>query len=544
MVPPRLPNGQFPPKTSGNPRGRPRRSDSQETALVATLPSAPSAPTRVVTRRDGWVNGATGHGTRRDRRRLTEYDVDIVTDIEALFLWRSEFLAAKIIEDGPREGYRRPWHLKCEDKELAEKIVEDCKRVHATKQVVRSAMFENAYGGGAIFPVINGSQPPLSEKLDEGAIASVEALHVFEPRELTPEDYYTDINSPKFRRPMTYRVNPLTSGRGSYFATTVIHESRLIIMPGTTVSVETQPGERLGWGDSALCRPKQLISDFGLAWGSAATLLHNHGKETLEMKGLANIMGQADGVQEFDRYLEAMWSAWSTLRMNVIDSESRISRSTGTLAGVAELLNEFKVLMAAACNRPVSVLMGQSQSGLRTGDDDTRTWYATVERDRADRWHHALERIVRLIMLATAGPTGGTAPEMWSIEYPALWSPSDKERADTQYVDMQKAGLAVDKGIASADDVAESFYKGDTYSGDIHIDWERREAQQAMAQVGPGDLSAGDRAAMGGDEDAGGEDLSDDELAELQQLQEEFGTEDGGLADDDESEDDELDDED
>lgn len=541
MPPPRLPNGQFPPNTSGNPRGRPRRSDSTDTALVAAPPSAPPAPTRTtVTRRDGWVNGATGHGTRRDRRRLTEYDVDIVTDIEALFLWRSEFLSAKIIEDGPREAFRRPWHLKCEDKELAEKIVEDCKRVYATRQVVRCGMFENAYGGGALFPVITGSQPALSEPLDESAIASVEALHVFEPRELTPENYYGDINSPKFRQPMTYRLGPLTSGRASYFAPTVIHESRLIIMPGTTVSVQTQPGERLGWGDSALCRPRQLIADFGLAWGSAATLLHNHGKETLEMKGLANIMAQTDGIQEFDRYLEAMWSAWSTLRMNVIDSESRISRATGTLAGVAELLNEFKVLMAAACNRPVSVLMGQSQSGLRTGDDDTRTWYATVERDRADRWHHALERIVRLHMLATAGPTAGTEPEMWSIEYPALWSPSDKERADTQYTDMQKAGLAVDKGIASADDVAESFYKGDTYSGDIHIDWDRREAQAAMAAVGPGQLSPEDRAAMG--REGGGEDeLSDDELAELQKLQEEFGTEDGDLH---EPEDDEIDDED
>jgi phage-related protein (TIGR01555 family) len=515
---PRTATGQFSRGTSGNPAGRPptRRSDSA--APVPTAPAAPAGSGGGRSRRDGWINTSSGHGTARDRRRLTQYGVDIVTDIEAQQLWRSEFLAAAIIEQGPREAFSRGWHVKCEDKELAEKLAEDAKRIGAGQAVVDAAMGENARGGAAIFPVLSGALGSLDEPLDESGIMSVDALHVLEPQELTPTDWYTDIRHPKFRQPSLWRFFPLTVGRAGFVSTVEIHESRLIILPGTRVSVQTQPGQRLGWGDSQLCRPWSVISDFGLAWGSAATLLHNHGKETLEMDGFANIMGQADGVAEFDRYLDAMWNAWSTLRMNVIDGKSKISRATGTLAGVSDLLNEFKVLMAAAARRPVSVLMGQSQSGLRTGDDDTRTWYKTVESDRADRWHKPLERILQLLLLATTGPTGGKPPELWSIEYPSMWSPSDKERADTQLADMQKAKIAVDSGIASADDVAESFYKGDTYSGDIHIDWDRREAQAAVAQQGAGDLSPEDQAAMGGD----GE-LTDEEQAQLDQLQSEFG---------------------
>ncbi len=521
----RTSTGQFRPGVSGNPNGRPpmRRDSAAPTTSAAPQPRS---------RRDGWINSSSGHGTHLDRRRLTRYGVDIVTDIEAQQLWRSEFLAAAIIEQGPREAFSRGWHLKCEDKEIAEAIAEDVKRIGATRAVVDAAMYENALGGAAIFPVLSGSLGDLSEPLDERGIASVDALHVLEPQELTPSQWYSDIRQPKFRRPMTYRFIPLTVGRAGFVSTVEIHESRLIILPGTQVSVQTQPGQRLGWGDSQLCRPWSVISDFGLAWGSAATLLHNHGKETLEMDGFANIMAQSDGVQEFDRYLDAMWNAWSTLRMNVIDGKSRISRATGTLAGVSDLLNEFKILMAAAARRPVSVLMGQSQSGLRTGDDDTRTWYKTVESDRADRWHHPLERIVQLLLLATTGPTGGQQPELWSIEYPPLWAPTEKEVAETRLVDMQRAKIAVDEGIASADDVAESFFKGDTYSGDIHVNWERREAQAAIAQQGAGDLSPEDREAMGR-AGADEEELSDDDLAELDKLREEFGTEDG--ADDEES---------
>lgn len=519
---PRTATGQFPAGVSGNPNGRPRRdaTPTPQTALTHT-------PVATARRRDGWINSQSGHGTHRDRRRLTQYGVDIVTDIEAQQLWRSEFLAAAIIEQGPREAFSRGWHLKCEDKELAEGISEDARRIGATRAVVDAAMYENALGGAAIFPVLSGSLGDLSEPLDERGIASVDALHVLEPQELTPVQWYSDIRQPKFRKPMTYRLIPLSVGRAGFVSTVEIHESRLIILPGTQVSVQTQAGQRLGWGDSQLCRPWSVISDFGLAWGSAATLLHNHGKETLEMDGFANIMAQSDGVQEFDRYLDAMWNAWSTLRMNVIDGKSKISRATGTLAGVSDLLNEFKVLMAAAARRPVSVLMGQSQSGLRTGDDDTRTWYKTVESDRADRWHHPLERILQLLLLATAGPTGGKLPELWSIEYPPLWAPTEKEVAETRKTDADRAGVLIDKGVVSADDVAESFYKGDTYSGDIHVNWERREAQAKIAAQGASDLSPEDQAAMGRDGEEQ-EDLSKEELAELDKLREEFGTEEGG----------------
>lgn len=502
--------GRFAPGISGNPRGRPRRDSADQPSATTALATAAARP---ATRRDGWINSESGHGTARDRRTLTRYGVDIVTDLEALQLWRSEFLAATIIEQGPREAFSRGWHLKCENKELAEQVSEQAKQLGATKAVVEAAMKENAHGGAAIFPVLSGALGDLSQPLDEGAIASVDALHVFEPQELLPAEYYGDIRFPKFRRPAVWRLIPLSSGRVGFVRPELIHESRLIILPGTRVSEQTQPGQREGWGDSALTRPRSVIADFGLAWGSAATLLHQHGKETLELDGFEDMMGHADGLEEFDRHISAMGMAWSTLRMNVIGAKSRISRATGTLAGVSDVLNEFKVLMAAASRRPVSVLMGQSQSGLRTGDDDTRTWYKTVEADRADRWHHVLERIIRLLLLATAGPTSGREPKTWSIDYPALWSPTEKEVAETRKIDMDRAVAAVTAQIISADDVAESFYGGDTYSGEIVVDWGRREAQAKIddaqaEQLNQGGFDPETEAALGRSGTGGGTDGS------------------------------------
>lgn len=468
-------SGRFRRGASGNAKGRPPRA-------AVRADSAPEATAIArLARLDGWKNSQSGHGTTRDRRTLTTYGVDVVTDLEARQLRRSEFLAAAIIEQGPKEALKRPWSLKCEDKEVGNLIRKQAEALGLDQVLYDAWTKENEAGGAAIFPVVSGAQGSLDQPLDDKAIASVDAFHVFEPEELTPADYYNDIRSPKFRRPKTYRLQPITSGRGGYMPMAVIHETRLVIFPGLQTTLQTQPGQREGWGDSRLCRPRQVMADFGLAWGSAATLLHNHGKETLEMDGLAHMLSQADGLVEFDRHIAAMQMAWSTLRMNTIDGKSKISRSTGTLAGVSDLLNEFKSLMAAAAERPVSILMGVGSTGLRTGDDDTRAWYSTVERETTQHLKPRHEHIIRLMLLATSGPTGGVEPESWSVEYPPLWSPSEKEVSETRKTDMERAKIAIEAGVVSADDVAESFYKGDTYSGDIVVDWDRRAAQAKIS---------------------------------------------------------------
>lgn len=513
--------GRFQKGVSGNPNGRPPKNRQDAgTALVPTTPSTPAGGDGGSgRRRDGWQNSASGHGTARDRRTLTRYGVDIVTDIEALQLWRSEFLAATIIEGEPTEALKRGWRFKCEDRDLEIQILKQAEDLGLEQALLKAAEYENAYGGAAIFPVLSGALGDLSTELDHKAIASVDAFHVFEPQELLPAAYYTDIRLPKFRKPAAYRLIPLTNGRSGFLPPQIIHESRLIIFPGTRVSAQTQPGQREGWGDSILCRPKQVIADFGLSWASAATLLHEYGKGTLEMDGFASMMAQADGLDQFDKYIQAMSMAWTTLGMVVIDGKSRYSRSVGTLAGISDVLNEFKVLMAAAAGRPVSTLFGQGQTGLRSGDDDTQSWNAKVEGYQSKHLRPRHEHAVKLMLLATAGPTNGTEPEAWSVEYPPISTPSEIEKADIQLKDMQRAQIAITTGVASKDDVAESFYKGETYSGDIKIDWERREQEAAQAQqVGTGEQP----------------ELSDEELQQLQDLQSEFGTEDGQASEDEE----------
>lgn len=511
--PTRTTTGQFRAGVSGNPHGRPPRvrHDSADTALATTQ-----------RRTDGWSNPYTGHGTARDRRTASRFKGEIVFDLEALDLWETEFLAARIIEAMPEEGYRRGSHLHLPNEELAEAVEQWADELGVEDTIVRAWETENALGGSAIFPVVDGAQGDLSTPLRWDAITDIKAIHVLEPRELTPISFHESLEDRSWSTPELYMFTPVTSGLGSAIGAQWIHASRLIVFPGLRVSRQNRAGQRLGWGVSRLTRPRQVLADFGLAWGSAATLLHEHDMGFLGLKGFADLMTAKDGQEIVWDRLRTMGMAKSTLRAIAGDSEDKFQKIPSSLSGLAEVLNEFKVLMSAASDgMPVSVLMGQSQSGLRSGDDDTLTWYGNVEKRRRTRIKPRHTLLMRFLLSAGSGPTGGEMPDVYSIEYPSMWSPSDKEVADTRKTDADRAKTLVEAQIVSADDIAESWYGADKYPqhGDIKVNWKRKKAQAAVQQMGAEDLSDEDRAAMGDEE------LNDEEQAQLEALRSEFGTE-------------------
>lgn len=483
--------GRFAPGASGNPNGRPRRD--------AADPASPPPP-GAHERRDGWVNSASGHGTARDRRTLSQYGCRVVTDLEAIALWRGDWLASRVVEKLPGEAFRRGFELKLDGaKEQAEQINAIAEDLGLLQAMTLAAQYERAYGGAAIFPVITGAIGDLSDPLDETLIASVDALHVLEPRELHPATWYTDIRSPKWRKPQTYRLIPLSSARGSSMSYVEIHESRLIIFEGARVTSEVLPGQRQGWGDNVLSRVREVISDDGITWGSISTILHEFSQGILSLKGLADILAnEADGEAIMARRLAAIDMAKSSLRTMVIDSEDRFDRSTTPLSGLPETLIQLAQRVSGAADMPLTILLGTSPAGLNaTGESDIRTWYDRVASHRQARYHPQVERLLRLIMLSSMGPLRGQEPEVWSIEWRPLWEPSGKERAEERKIIAETDKLYVDMASASPEDVSRSRWGGDTFSAEMSIDWKAREAQQLLDEQRAEQLDAATLEAMG-----------------------------------------------
>lgn len=447
-------------------------------------------PSGKAARRDGWINTASGHGTARDRRILTRFGLDVVTDLEARQLWRSEWLCKRIIEVIPGEANRRGWELKTDDKDKAEKVCARAEELDVDGAMTRAGEYERAYGGAAIFPVLAGALDDLSKPLIEPRIQRVEALHVLEPQELYPATYYQSLSHPKFGQPETYRINPLASGRTGFVTLEHVHESRLIIFPGKRVSRQTQPGQREGWGDSELNSAREMIADAGLTWGSVATLLHEFGQGVYEIDGLADMLAQKDGPEQLQKRLDAMDMFKSTMRATAIDAKDRYSRQQTPASGLDGLLVQQVNWIAAIAGMPVEILFGREPSGLNaTGDMTIRNWYAKVEKTDATHYNPRREQLVRLLLLETTGAFGGREPEVWSCKPKPLWSPSEKEIAETRKIVADTDQIYYNMGLP-AETILEQRFGGDTFSAETTFDAAAFKAQQEADKAEAAEVQA------------------------------------------------------
>ena len=427
-----------------------------------------------VQREDGWYSALGGFGVPgKDRRQSTGFVDNAVTDATAMSLWRSEDIAARIVEVPAREALRQGFTLNAGDKELSESIKTKLEELNVLAIYMFAMMLERAYGGAAIYPVINDGADNLREPLNEQRISSVSHLITFEPRELVPSAYYLNPTDKLFREPSMYRVQPYS--RGGAVPSFEIHESRLITFPGIRVSASQQDSMNNGWGDSVLNRVINVLRDYGIAWSATGVLLSEFSQASIKMKGLAELMA-TDKDDVIKNRIKAIELSRSTINAVLMDAEEEYERKQTPVAGLAELLKDFATRVAAAAEMPVTLLMGQSPSGLNaTGESDIRFFYDRTKTRQTLDLQPRLEKLIRMIMLSIDGPTGGKEPDNWKVEFVPLWQPSEKEIAETRKIVADTDAVLINSMVVSPEEIALSRYGGDSYSMETTIDWEERQ---------------------------------------------------------------------
>lgn len=431
-------------------------------------------------RADGWFNALSGHGdVNRSKSENSYFVVDLLDDDYVEQLWRGDDIAARIIEDLPSETFRPKFKITLEDKSQSEDVYARSEELHVTPTFIEAKEKERAYGGSAIYPVINDGNGNLAEPLNLERIPTIQHLMVLEPRELSPESWYTDIADPKFGKPEVYRLHPTGhAAQSSSLATERIHESRLIIFYGRRVS-RAQASLRDGWGDSVMNRVHRVLRDYNISWASAAELLNDFSQAVFSIKGLAELIAQ-DKDEVIKARIRAVQLSRSTIRATMMDSEETFERKQTPVSGMPDLLDRFNIRLAAAADMPVTRLMGQSPAGLNaTGDSDVRFYYDRISSDRERRTQSQLEQMVKLLLLEKDGPTRGKEPKIWNVSFNPLWQPSQKEETESRKTQADADVAYINAGVVSPEEVAVHRFGGDDYSYDLKVDIEEREALEA-----------------------------------------------------------------
>lgn len=476
---------------SANPKGRPRK-DAADSKMQPPVPLRNPWLALAKERRDGWYNLLTGLGTEsRDKRTTTRFCPDIIGPEEAKNIWQGDDLGAKVVEmlpnDMTREGFRLLVTGKAEGndenygKELSEKMADWFDEIELVPALFDALCMERALGGAALLLGAQDDANDWSKPLNEKAIRSFDWVTVLEPEELTPIEYYTDPLAKNFGKPEVYAVTPVSTGAsgptsresekehreklGHYQR---VHESRLVIFPGTRVSRIPRYTTALpGWGDSVFTRIYRVLRDFNISWGAAGILVSDFAQAVFKIEDLHKIMSE-NNKELFSARMAAVELSRSTARAVLIDKNEEFERQQTPVTGLAELLELFARRFCAAADYPFSVFFGESPGGINASgasSDQLRLYYDRCHSQQVRKLGAPLRKIARLKML-----TMGGEPEKWSIKFNSLWQETDAER-----VTNRKGQMEIDKGYfeigaLGEDEIREQRFGGDDYSYETHVE--------------------------------------------------------------------------
>lgn len=391
--------------------------------------------------------------------------------------------------------------------EVAEEIDGALEELGADDAIWWALCYERAYGGGAILVGADDGVEDLSKPLDEENIKSVDWLNAFQggyDGEIVAWSYYNDPRSKKYGLPETYMIRnlgvpiarlpapgalgrdvlPRQQLRGYGQMIFWVHESRLLIFPGTPVSRNARVQMR-GWGDSIFTRVDKVLADYNQTWGSIANLMTDFSQGVINVEGLnAKLSGNNKASKSYPITTRAkqIQITRSIARMLFLDADEKFTRETASLAGVSEILQQFALRLAAAADMPVTLLMGQAPAGLNaTGASDVRFFYDRIAARQKKRMLPQLKRLLRILMLAKEGPTKGKEPERWSVAFRPLYQMTALEDAQLRKTVAEMDSIYIDKQVLSPEEVTASAFGGSAWTMERTIDLEGRAAMEAMA---------------------------------------------------------------
>lgn len=368
-------------------------------------------------------------------------------------------LAARVVDMPADAAISRSIEIQGDQDNVISNELDRLKILPALADMVRwSRLF-----GGSVMVLLADDGARLSEPLDPRRIRRIDEVRIFDLSQISPTaNRYLDPTKPNYGRYSSYRLN-IGAINGSLDSQVEIHESRLLFMGGEPLPERLKKG--LHWiGRSAVGVVYPKIRDYQRSLKWASLILERKQQAVHKMKGLA--LAIENGLEpKIRERINLVERGRSLLNGVAVDSEDDYNILNADLAGIVDVLDEFKIAISADVNIPVAILFGQSAKGMNaTGASDFESYYDLVESIQQHKIKPVLEKFIELLMFQKH-----IKPfENWKIKFPSLNTPTDKELADVRKTNADAAKIEinrlidlVDSGALSVDElraqIAEEF---------------------------------------------------------------------------------------
>lgn len=374
--------------------------------------------------RMGWGTASIAEATEYDLVRLSLNYWLLVT------LYRNHWISRRIV-DGPAQDMVRAWPRLTsgvDPKDLT-RIDRALRETNTKSNLLKAMKWARLFGGAGALIVIDGHENRLDEPLD---------LEMVEPgsyRGVIPFDRWTgispdtelstDLSKPLlFNLPKHYSVS--LPGSGSFR----VHASRILKFNGPSVPTPEYEAQNY-WGISVL-EPayEEIRKRDNLSWNilsvSFRANLISINQPDLEQAMSGASMSQTALVQ-FEQRMQAMNRMLSNQSMLILPKDGNLQSVSQSMAGWADVYQQFQLDIAGAAQIPVTRLFGRTLSGLgQSNDADERIYEEYIALEQDDQLRPQLDALYPVICMSKLGEV----PEDLELTFPSIRVLDEKEKAD------------------------------------------------------------------------------------------------------------------
>lgn len=133
-----------------------------------------------------------------------------------------------------------------------------------------------------------------------------------------------------------------------------------------------------------------------------------------------------------------------------LDKEDDYEQKVIQFTGLADMLEQIRIGIAAAVRMPMAKIFGLASKGFASGEDDIENYNAIVEGQR-ERAEEALEMTIPVVMMKL----WGFVPDDWSIEWKPLRVLSAEQEENVLDAKFQRSSTLFSQGILNPQEYCE-----------------------------------------------------------------------------------------
>ncbi len=378
-------------------------------------------------RNDSFSEAFISKGIKQYRANNTYFEGPLINYNLLQRLWSNRL--AQRISSLPAEAALKNGFIIDGDKDNL--ILQSLDELQAEAKLIEALTWARHYGRSCIFMIIDdgGSE---EDEVNYDNIRSIKSLEVYDKQCIIEDSTGLLINDDplddNFGKTEWYQIIPPGTGKTYY-----VHHSRLLLFDGDLLPAYERIA-RGGGGMSCLEGVVKAIYRNDTAQSTALNALERISTALLQLNGIKDLLQSDEGTAIVRRRLDLIDMARNLLNTIAIDTEDKYQVFNIPITGISNLLDNFGQYICALTGIPFTVLFGRSPAGLNsTGNGDLENYYNDVVGKIQKRaLKGPLEKLIKTLQLSKNGPTKGTELDNWTIKFNPLWSPSDKEQAETE----------------------------------------------------------------------------------------------------------------